>query len=116
MRTHLLEADHAWREAHLGATVGVLAIHGAANPPVHAGQNDLAATLEADVRARFESVQVEGLRAEPPLPAYAAYYRAGGSAMSRQASMPRSSPLIWTRSSVMCGWFRRRRWSAAGRS
>jgi DNA/RNA-binding domain of Phe-tRNA-synthetase-like protein len=74
----LLAVDPAWYETHPGATVGVMAIRGVTNPPIHAGLNDLAAALEADLRARFGEMPREALRAMPPLPAYAAYYKGWG--------------------------------------
>jgi DNA/RNA-binding domain of Phe-tRNA-synthetase-like protein len=76
--TPLLVVDPAWYESHPGATVGVLAIRGVTNPSTHAGLNDLAAALEADLCARLGDVPRDGLRAIPPLPAYAAYYKRWG--------------------------------------
>jgi DNA/RNA-binding domain of Phe-tRNA-synthetase-like protein len=72
------EVDPAWRETHPGACVGVLAMRGVVNPPAHAALNDLAANLEDELRTRFGTVQREDLRALPPLPAYAAYYKRWG--------------------------------------
>jgi len=74
----LLAVDPAWYDTHPGATVGVLAIRGVTNPPTHGGLNDLAAALEADLRARLGDVPRDILRATPPLPAYAAYYKRWG--------------------------------------
>lgn len=74
----LLEIDPAWRKAHPGAAVGVLAMRGASNPASHEEMNALAAGLEEDVRTRLGSVERQALRAIPPLPAYAAYYKRWG--------------------------------------
>lgn len=74
----LIEVDPAWREAHPGASVGVLVIRGVANPASHDGLNALATTLEADLRARFGTMERAELRQTPPLPAYAAYYKRWG--------------------------------------
>ncbi len=74
----LLEVDPAWREAHPGASVGVLAMRGVTNPASHDALNALATALEEDVRARLGSATRDDLRAIPPLPAYAAYYKRWG--------------------------------------
>jgi DNA/RNA-binding domain of Phe-tRNA-synthetase-like protein len=74
----LLEVDPSWREAHPGAQVGYIAMTGVHNPPTHAALNDVAAALEADIRARLGAADRATLRAIPPLPAYAAYYKRWG--------------------------------------
>ncbi len=74
----LLEVDPTWREAHPGASVGVLAMRGVTNPASHDALNALATALEEDVRARLGSATRDDLRAIPPLPAYAAYYKRWG--------------------------------------
>lgn len=74
----LFEVAPSWREAHPGAAAGVLAVRGVTNPASHAGLNDLAAALEDDLRARLGDADRETLRALPPLPAYAAYYKRWG--------------------------------------
>ena len=71
----ILEVDPSWREAHPGATVGLIAIRGVTNPASDDCLNDLATALETDVRSRFGSADRETIRATPPLPAYAAYYK-----------------------------------------
>lgn len=73
--TPLLAVDPVWREAHPGATVGVLAMRGVTNPASHDGLNALAAALEEDLRSRLGKTERQELRAIPPLPAYAAYYK-----------------------------------------
>lgn len=74
----LLIVDPAWREMHPGASVGVLAMRGVTNPASHEGLNALATALEEEVRARLGSAERDVLRATPPLPAYAAYYKRWG--------------------------------------
>ena len=74
----ILRVDPAWYAAHPGASVGLLALRGVSNPRTHAGMDGMAAALEEDVRARFGSADRETLRATPPLPAYAAYYKRWG--------------------------------------
>ncbi len=74
----LLVVDPAWRAMHPGASVGVLAMRGVTNPASHEGLNALAAALEEDIRSRLGSAERDVLRATPPLPAYAAYYKRWG--------------------------------------
>jgi DNA/RNA-binding domain of Phe-tRNA-synthetase-like protein len=74
----LLDVDPAWREAHPGASVGVLAMRGVTNPASHDELSALAAALEEDVRSRLGSASREDIRAVPPIPAYAAYYKRWG--------------------------------------
>ena len=74
----ILEVDPSWREAHPGATVGLIAIRGVTNPASDDRLNDLATALETDVRFRLGSADRETIRATPPLPAYAAYYKRWG--------------------------------------
>ncbi len=78
MASRLLDVDPIWREAHPGASVGLIAVRGVTNPASNDSLNDLAATLESDVRSRLGSADRETLRAIPPLPAYAAYYKRWG--------------------------------------
>jgi DNA/RNA-binding domain of Phe-tRNA-synthetase-like protein len=74
----LIEIDPVWREQHPGAAVGVLAMRGVTNPPSHDGLNDLAATLEDELRSQRGAMERETLRPIPPLPAYTAYYKRWG--------------------------------------
>ena len=93
----LLEVDSAWREAHPGATVGFVALRGVTNPAAHEGLNDLAARLEEDIRSRLGTADRETLRAIPPLPAYAAYYKRWGQryhvAMQLESVAQKGKPL-----------------------
>jgi DNA/RNA-binding domain of Phe-tRNA-synthetase-like protein len=76
--SQFLDVDPIWRQAHPGASVGLIAMRGVANPASNDTLNDLATALETDVRSRFESADRETIRATPPLPAYAAYYKRWG--------------------------------------
>src|SRR5215213_8200225 len=76
--SQFLGVDPGWRETHPGASVGLIAMRGVTNPPRNDHLNDLATTLETDVRSRLGSADREAIRATPPLPAYAAYYKRWG--------------------------------------
>lgn len=100
----IIEVDPAWREAHPGAAVGVLAMRGARNPASHDGLNALAGELERDLRDRYGEAERQELRATPPLPAYAAYYKRWGqryhvamqleSVAQKGKSVPRVAALV----------------------
>jgi DNA/RNA-binding domain of Phe-tRNA-synthetase-like protein len=100
----ILEVDPAWREAHPGATVGVVAIRRVTNPPAHDALNARAEALERDIRARYGDTERSVLRAIPPLPAYAAYYKRWGqryhvamqleSVAQKGKSIPRVAALV----------------------
>lgn len=102
--TSLLELDPAWREAHPGASVGLIAFRGVSNPAAHEGVNAVAAELEDDIRSRLGDADRETLRATPPLPAYAAYYKRWGqryhvgmqleSVAQKGKSVPRVAALV----------------------
>src|SRR5215217_1249529 len=78
MASQLLEVDPGWRETHPGARVGLIAMRGVTNPPRNDHLNDLATTLETEVRSRIGSADRDAIRATSPLPAYAAYYKRWG--------------------------------------
>jgi DNA/RNA-binding domain of Phe-tRNA-synthetase-like protein len=100
----LIEVDPAWREAHPGAAVGLVAMRGVSNPAAHDRLNAVAAALEEDIRVRLGDADRETLRATPPLPAYAAYYRRWGqryhvgmqleSVAQKGKSIPRAAALV----------------------
>ena len=69
----MFSISEAWRASYPGATVGVLAMGGAANPESHAAMDRVKEELEAQIRARFASK--EELRAQACLQAYQAYYK-----------------------------------------
>jgi DNA/RNA-binding domain of Phe-tRNA-synthetase-like protein len=74
----LLTVSPAWYAAHPGATYGLIAFRGVQNPPSHDGINAAAAELESSLRERFSAEDRDALRATPPMPAYAAYYKRWG--------------------------------------
>lgn len=74
----LLTVTPAWHAAHPGAAYGLIAFRGVQNPPEHKGINAAAAELETALRERFSDGDRDALRATPPLPAYAAYYKRWG--------------------------------------
>lgn len=76
--SEILTVSSAWQEAHPGATYGLIAFRGVQNPPSHEGINAAATDLETALRARFSADDRDALRATPPLPAYAAYYKRWG--------------------------------------
>lgn len=76
--SQFLEVDPRWHEAHPDATVGLIAVRGVTNPANNDSLNALASALELDVRSRLGSADRETIRAIPPLPAYAAYYKRWG--------------------------------------
>ncbi len=101
---HLLDVDPAWRSAHPGASVGVLALRGVANPASHDALNALAGALENELRDRYGTLERQELRAISPLPAYAAYYKRWGqryhvgmqleSVVQKGKSVPRVAALV----------------------
>jgi DNA/RNA-binding domain of Phe-tRNA-synthetase-like protein len=74
----ILEVDPSWREAHPGATVGLIAMRGVTNPASNDPLNDLATLLEIDIRSHLGPANRETIRATPPLPSYAAHYKRWG--------------------------------------
>lgn len=78
IESSILEVDPSWRDGHPGATVGMIAFRGVSNPSTHDGLNAVAAALEEEKRSRLGAADRETLRATPPLPAYAAYYKRWG--------------------------------------
>jgi DNA/RNA-binding domain of Phe-tRNA-synthetase-like protein len=76
--SQFLDVDPSWREAHPGASVGLIALRGVANPASNDSLHELASRLEDDLRTRLQTADRETVRASPPLPAYAAYYKRWG--------------------------------------
>lgn len=101
---HKLEVDPGWREAHPGASFGLIAFRGVTNPATHEELNAVAAELEEDIRSRLGAAERETVRATPPLPAYAAYYKRWGqryhvgmqleSVAQKGKSIPRVAALV----------------------
>ena len=103
--SHFIDVDPSWRETHPGATVGLIALRGVTNPTSNDKLNDLASALESDVRSRLGTADRETIRAIPPLPAYAAYYKRWGQryhvamqleSVAQKGSRSRASPR-WSR-------------------
>lgn len=74
----VLTVSPGWIASHPGATYGLIAFHGVRNPPSHDGINAAATDLEDALRQRYSPEDRDALRATPPLPAYAAYYKRWG--------------------------------------
>ncbi|HEX5499365.1 MAG TPA: hypothetical protein VFX03_09065 [Thermomicrobiales bacterium] len=74
----LLLPDASWSAAPTGASVGAIALAGAANPAGDATIAALADRLEADLRARYGGLDRAALLATAPYAAYAAWYRRFG--------------------------------------
>jgi DNA/RNA-binding domain of Phe-tRNA-synthetase-like protein len=102
--SHIFDVDPIWREAHPGASVGLVAMRGVTNPASSDKLSDLASALESDVRSRLGTADRETIRAIPPLPAYAAYYKRWGqryhvamqleSVAQKGKSLPRVAALV----------------------
>ena len=69
----MFNTSEAWRSSYPGATVGVLAMGGVANPASHAAMDSIKEELEEQIRARF--ADKDELRAQERLQAYRAYYK-----------------------------------------
>jgi DNA/RNA-binding domain of Phe-tRNA-synthetase-like protein len=67
--------SETWKTAYPGASVGVLALHGVANPESHAVLEEHKRELEVELRARFAGYDRAALKALPTLQAYSAYYK-----------------------------------------
>jgi DNA/RNA-binding domain of Phe-tRNA-synthetase-like protein len=72
----LLEVAPAWRQGCPGASVGILALRGAANPPADPAVAAEADAQERELRAAW--TDRDALRSAPPFPAYAAWYKRFG--------------------------------------
>src|SRR5829696_538061 len=95
--SQFLEVDASWRQTHPGASVGLIAMRGVANPASNQSLNDLATALETDLRSRLGTAKRETIRAIPPLPAYTAYYKRWGQryhvAMQLESVAQKGKPL-----------------------
>lgn len=93
-----------WHAAHPGATVGVLAMRGVANPARHPAAEAAAEALERELRARLGGMSREERRDVGPLPAYAAYFKRFGqryhvamqleSVVAKGKPVPRAGALV----------------------
>ena len=71
----MVEVAPAWKSAHSGASVGVLAMYGVENPQHHPQLDEKKEDLEKALRAQFSSYDRKSLKTIPVLAAYAAYYK-----------------------------------------
>ena len=71
----ILITTQAWRDAYPGASLGVLALRGLANPSRHAALEARKAALEQSLRQRFAGQDRAALQQLPVLQAYAAYFK-----------------------------------------
>ena len=71
----MLAASERWKAAYPGASVGVLAIRGVANPETSPELEARKETLEVDLRAAFASLSRGELKSHPLLAPYTAYYK-----------------------------------------
>ncbi len=71
----MLTLTEAWKTAYPTASVGILAMRGAANPVTCPALQTRKATLEAELRVRFAGKSRDDVKALPEMQAYAAYYK-----------------------------------------
>ena len=71
----MFQLSDLWQTTYPGASVGVLAMAGVANPAHHEGLDAQKKALERDLRSRFSGYDRTALRALPVMQAYHAYYR-----------------------------------------
>jgi len=67
--------SEAWKAAHPGASVGVLAIRGVINPSHHPSLDEHREELEQQLRSRYSGYDRAALKALPVISAYNAYYK-----------------------------------------
>jgi DNA/RNA-binding domain of Phe-tRNA-synthetase-like protein len=70
----MIDVSEAFRSTYPGARLGVLAMAGVTNPPVHPELERRKAEVEREVRERYGSLDREQLRRLPVMQAYGAYY------------------------------------------
>ena len=71
----MIEITSAWKTTYPGAWVGVLALHGVANPQQHHQLDEKKELLEKSLQARFSSYNRTSLKEIPVLASYTAYYK-----------------------------------------
>ncbi len=71
----MLAASEQWKVAYPGASVGLLAMRGVANPERSPELEARKGTLEADLRSAFSSLSRGQLKAHPLLAPYTTYYK-----------------------------------------
>jgi DNA/RNA-binding domain of Phe-tRNA-synthetase-like protein len=67
--------SETWKTTYPGAAVGILAMHGVANPEFHPEFDKQKADLEDQLRSRYSGFDRAALRALPTFQTYHAYYR-----------------------------------------
>jgi DNA/RNA-binding domain of Phe-tRNA-synthetase-like protein len=70
-----VQIAEGWRRAYPGASIGILALDGVANPPAHPALDAHARQVEADLRDRWAGQTRADLNRLPELEAYRRYYR-----------------------------------------
>ena len=71
----MIKSSPEWKSAYPGASVGLLAMDGVANPRQHSELQILKQEFEEQLRTRFSGFDRPGLKAVPVLASYAAYYK-----------------------------------------
>jgi DNA/RNA-binding domain of Phe-tRNA-synthetase-like protein len=71
----MFNVSSAWESTYPGASVGILAMRDAANPPHHPELETAKSALENELRARYEGWDRPRLKELPVLQAYDAYYK-----------------------------------------
>ncbi len=71
----MIETSPAWKSAYPGASIGVLAMRGVANPRQHPQLQTRKHELEEQLQTRFAGFDRPRLKGIPVLAAYASYYK-----------------------------------------
>ncbi len=71
----MIEISSSWKSEYPGSSIGVLAMHGVANPQQHPQLDERKKNLEDTLRAQFSSYDRTSLRAIPVLASYRDYYK-----------------------------------------
>jgi DNA/RNA-binding domain of Phe-tRNA-synthetase-like protein len=71
----MIEISSSWKSAYPGASIGVLVMHGVANPKGHPQLDGKKKDLEDKLRAQFSAFDRTSLREVPVLASYRDYYK-----------------------------------------
>jgi DNA/RNA-binding domain of Phe-tRNA-synthetase-like protein len=71
----MIEISYSWKSEYPGASLGVLVMHGVANPQQHSQLDGKKKDLEGKLRAQFSSYDRTSLRDVSVLASYRDYYR-----------------------------------------
>jgi DNA/RNA-binding domain of Phe-tRNA-synthetase-like protein len=71
----MLIVSDVWRSAYPGAAAGILVMRNVTNPDRHPALESRKEELQRQIRSRFSGYSRAELKAHPPLPAYAGYYK-----------------------------------------